>query len=487
MKHRKSHSTEAAAAKAGFSARSGYRIQQDPTLPSQKKAPRGRRRPDPLAGIFDEEVVPMLEGDPDIRAVGVFEELMRRHPDLDPGIRRTLERRIRDWRARHGPDREVIFRQTHTPGRIGLSDFTSMNALGVTVAGQPLDHRLYHFRLPWSGFRHAEVVLGGESFTALATGLQAALWSLGGAPGEHRTDSLSAGFRNRCKDDAEDMTERYRLLCRHYGMVPSRNNRGVAHENGAIESAHGHLKREIADALALRGSKDFADIDAYRAFVAEVVGRGNARRSGRIKAERETLKDLPPMRTTDYEETSVDVTSSSGFILKRVFYTVPSRLIGHRLGVRLYDDRLELHVGAIHHLTLPRKHKGASTKPVHVVNYRHVIHSLKTKPMALMNLTYRDELFPREAYRRCFEAALSKAGERAACRLTVRLLALAHEESCEAALAAEIDVCLAAGKLPDLDRLKVRFAPEPGAMPEVCVIRAPLAGYGDLLRMGGAS
>ena len=179
MKHRKSHSTEAAAAKAGFSARSGYRIQQDPTLPSQKKAPGGRRRPDPLAGIFDEEVVPMLEGDSDIRAVGVFQELMRRHPDLDPGIRRTLERRIRDWRARHGPDREVIFRQTHTPGRIGLSDFTSMNALGVTVAGRPLDHRLYHFRLPWSRFRHAEVVLGGESFTALATGLQAALWSLG--------------------------------------------------------------------------------------------------------------------------------------------------------------------------------------------------------------------------------------------------------------------------------------------------------------------
>ena len=487
MNHRKTQSTEAAAAKAGFSTATGYRIQQDPTLPSQKKAPRGRRRPDPLAGIFDEEVVPMLEGDSDIRAVGVFQELMRRHPDLDPGIRRTLERRIRDWRALHGPAREVIFRQTHTPGRTGLSDFTSMNALGVTVAGQPLDHRLYHFRLPWSGFRHAEVVLGGESFTALATGLQAALWSLGGAPADHRTDSLSAGFRNRCKDDAEDMTERYRLLCRHYGMVPSRNNRGVAHENGAIESAHGHLKREVADALALRGSKDFADIDAYRAFVAEIVGRGNARRSGRIKAERETLKDLPPMRTTDYEETSVDVTSSSGFILKRVFYTVPSRLIGRRLGVRLYDDRLELYVGTVHHLTLPRKHKGASTKAVHVVNYRHVIHSLKTKPMALMNLVYRDELFPRDAYRRCFETAVARLGERAGCRLAVKLLALAHEENCEAALAAEIDGRLAAGKLPDLDALKARFAPEPGAMPEVHVIRAPLAGYGDLLRMGGAS
>ncbi len=350
MKHRKSHSTEAASAKAGFSAATGYRINQNPTLPSQKKAPRGRRRPDPLAGIFEEEVVPMLEEDSGIRAFGVFEELMRRHRDLNPGVRRTLERRIREWRARHGPEREVIFPQTHTPGRLGFSDFTRMNALGITIAGQPLDHMLYHFRLPWSGFRHAEVVLGGESFTALATGLQAALWSLGGAPGDHRTDSQSAGFRNRCKDDAEDMTERYRLLCRHYGMEPTRNNRGIAHENGAIESAHGHLKREIADALALRGSADFADVTAYRAFIAEIVGRGNARRSGRIKAERGALQDLPLMRTTDYEETSVDITSSSGFILKRVFYTVPSQLIGHRLGVRLYDDRLELYVGAVHHL-----------------------------------------------------------------------------------------------------------------------------------------
>ncbi len=417
MKHRKSHSTEAASAKAGFSAATGYRINQNPTLPSQKKAPRGRRRPDPLAGIFEEEVVPMLEEDSGIRAFGVFEELMRRHRDLNPGVRRTLERRIREWRARHGPEREVIFPQTHTPGRLGFSDFTRMNALGITIAGQPLDHMLYHFRLPWSGFRHAEVVLGGESFTALATGLQAALWSLGGAPGDHRTDSLSAGFRNRCKDDAEDMTERYRLLCRHYGMEPTRNNRGIAHENGAIESAHGHLKREIADALALRGSADFADVTAYRAFIAEIVGRGNARRSGRIKAERGALQDLPLMRTTDYEETSVDITSSSGFILKRVFYTVPSQLIGHRLGVRLYDDRLELYVGAVHHLNLPRKYKGASTKAVHVVNYRHVIHSLKAKPMALLNLVYRDELFPREAYRRCFETALSQLDERAACRL----------------------------------------------------------------------
>ena len=487
MKHRKTSTTEVAAAKAGFSSATGYRIKRDPTLPSQKKAPQGRRRPDPLADIFDSEVVPILENNADVRPVGVLQELMQRHPELDPGIRRTLERRIRDWRARYGPERDVIFRQTHEPGRIGLSDFTSMNSLGVTIAGQPLDHMLYHFRLPWSGFAHAQVVLGGESFTALAEGLQAALWSLGGAPREHRTDSLSAAFRNICKEDVADMTGRYRLFCRHYGMDPSRNNRGIAHENGAIESPHGHLKRELADVLALRGSADFADHGAYRDFIAGVVGRGNARRAKRIKAELGALQDLPSMRTTDYEETSVRVTSSSGFILKRVFYTVPSRLIGHQLGVRLYDDRLELFVSGRYQLTLPRKRRGASMKAVHVVNYRHVIHALKTKPMALLNLVYRDELFPREAYRRCFELAISRLDKRAACRLTVKLLALAHEENCEAALATEIDDCLRARRLPDLDRLKARFAPDRGGMPRISVIPARLAGYGALLSMGGAS
>ena len=323
MTLKKTHTIETAAAKAGFSRATGYRLAADPSLPSRKAAPRGRRRPDPLADIFETEVVPILEDSPEIRPVGVFQELMQRHPDLDPGVRRTLERRIHGWRAEHGPEQDVIFRQKHEPGRQGLSDFTHMGSLGVTVAGQPLNHMLYHFRLAWSGFAHAQVVLGGESFTALAEGLQGALWHLGGAPRDHRTDSLSAAFRNLSKADADDMTERYRALCAHYGMTVSRNNRGVAHENGSIEGPHGHLKRTIADALALRGSADFDDIEGYRAFIAEVTGRANARRAKHITAEREVLSDLPAMRAADYEETSVRVTSSSGFTLKRVFYTVP--------------------------------------------------------------------------------------------------------------------------------------------------------------------
>jgi hypothetical protein len=160
---------------------------------------------------------------------------------------------------------------------MGLSDFTAMAALGITIAGEPFDHRLYHFRLAFSGFEHAHVVLGGESFVALAEGLQNALWALGGVPEQHRSDSLSAAFRNLDRRTQEDLTRRYEELCTHYGMTPSRNNRGLAHENGAIESPHGHLKKALADELLLRGSRDFEDLTAYRRFIDEVIGRRNAR------------------------------------------------------------------------------------------------------------------------------------------------------------------------------------------------------------------
>ena len=155
----------------------------------------------------------MLKAAPGLRSVAIFEEMIRRHPELGGGIRRTLERRIRAWRAIHGEEQEVIFRQVHEPGRMGLSDFTDMGDAGITIAGAPLDHRLYHFRLAYSGFEHAHVVLGGESFVALAEGLQNALWSLGGAPREHRTDSLSAAFRNLDREAAADLTRRYEELC----------------------------------------------------------------------------------------------------------------------------------------------------------------------------------------------------------------------------------------------------------------------------------
>lgn len=481
MKFRQTDTPPAAAAKASFSTSTAYRLEKNPRLPSQKKAPRGRRRPDPLGDLFNAEVVPMLRAAPGVRTVAIFDELLRRHPELGAGVRRTLERRVRSWRALHGEEQEVIFRQAHEPGRLGLSDFTCMAQASVTIAGVLLDHRLYHFRLAYSGFEHAHVVLGGESFVALAEGLQNALWALGGAPQEHRTDSLSAAFRNLERTAQDDLTRRYDELCAHYRMRPSRNNPGVAHENGAIEGPHGHLKRTIADALLMRGSRDFDDLAAYRRFIDEIVSRHNARHAKRIDVERAALRPLPDRRTCDYEEVVVRVTSSGGFTLRKVFYTVPSRLIGHQLRVRLYDERLDVFIGGTPLMTLPRGRAHPSGKHDHVVDYHHVIASLRRKPMALLSLVYRDRLFPRDAYRHTFEALREQLPDRRACRIMVDLLALAHDRGCEAELAEALAADLAAGRLPNVTSLQQHFAPDPTRLPHVVVQLVPLAAYEGLL------
>jgi hypothetical protein len=269
---------------------------------------------------------------------------------------------------------------------MGLSDFTDMADLGITIAGVWLDHRLYHFRLVYSGFEHAHVILGGESYVALAEGLQNALWALGGAPWVHRSDSLSAAFRNLDHDAREDLTRRYDAQCAHYGMQPTRNNRGVAHENGAIESPNGHLKSAVRDALLMRGVADFDDLNGYRCFIDEIISRKNAQKIKRIEAERPTLQRLPGYRTADYEETLVTVTSSGGFTLRKVFYTLPSRLIGHRLRVRLYDDRLDVFIGGTRLMTLTRGRAAGVGKRAHVVDYRHVIHALRKRGKSVGNL-----------------------------------------------------------------------------------------------------
>ena len=135
MLFRQKHSQQAAAAKAGFSTATAYRVEADPQLPSTKKKRRGRRRPDPLAGIFDEEIVPLLEQTPGLRAVALFEELMRRHPELGSGVRRTLERRVREWRAVLGPEREIVFRQTHPPEH---QAFQHTNPAPLDAASSPI-------------------------------------------------------------------------------------------------------------------------------------------------------------------------------------------------------------------------------------------------------------------------------------------------------------------------------------------------------------
>jgi hypothetical protein len=231
----------------------------------------------------------------------------------------------------------------------------------------------------------------------------------------------------------------------------------------------------------MQGSSDFDNLGAYRAFIDEIVGRRNAHNGKRIDAERAHLQELPQQRTTDFEEIVVRVSRSGGFTLRKVFYTVPSRLIGHRLRVRLFDDRLDIFIGGTHLMTLARGRGHANGKHDQVVNYRHVIHSLRKKPMALKGLVYRDQLFPRQEYRRTFDALMERLSDRQACKIMVDLLALAHERGCERELASQLAAALDAGDLPDMAALRALFAPDPASLPTVSVKLASLNGYEALI------
>ena len=484
MQDRHRHSQRVAAARAGFSERTGRRIDVDPRLPSQRQPKRGRTVPDPLEAVWEPVLLPILERDPAVQAVTLLRHLQMADADAFPDdrIRRTLERRVRAWRALHGAARDVIFRQTPEPGRMALSDFTDAAELGVTIAGAPFPHRLFHFVMAYSGWEHAAVVLGGESFPALAQNLQTALWTLGGVPREHRTDSLSAAYRNLDADAATDVTRRYDDFCAHYGLLASRCNPGEPHENGSVEAHNRHLKTALAQALILRGSRDFDDVADWRRFVDQLVARRNRRRDAAVRIEAATLRPLPARRTTDFTEAVARVTRTGGFLVNSVFYSAPSRLIGQRLRVHVYDDRIEAYLGATLVVAHPRLRRRGDGVRLHRVDYRHVIHALRRKPQALAGSVYRDGLFPRTEYAAAWASLAAALPQRDACRRMVELLWLAHEETCEAELATLIAEDLTAERLPEAKTLRQRLTPRRRSLPaDVPVALTTLASFDALL------
>jgi hypothetical protein len=466
------YSQATASARAGFSERTGRRIEADPVLPSQREGRRYRTRPDPFAEVWLDELVPMLEAAPQIRATTLLEELQRLHPGhYGDGHLRSLQRRVAHWRATEGPERELIFRQEHPPGRQALSDFTHGAKLDVTIAGQPFPHLLYHFWLAYSGWRFIKAICGGESFTALTEGLQEALWQLGGVPHEHRTDRLSAAYRNLA--EREDEAKAYAAFCNHYGLQPTRNNAGIAHENGSVEAAHGHLKLGLREALELRGSKDFSDLEAYQAFLQDFAMRKNAAVQAALAIERKALAPLPRFRTSDYSVATATVTRSGTISVRNVLYTVPSRLVGCRLKVHIYDDRLVCHLGLTPVLTVPRRYFKRGGPGVRVVDYRHLVHALVKKPQAFRHSVFREDLFPQTAFRRAWEVLDARLDPRQACRVYVGLLHLAATHACEAQLADHLASVLAGGGLPDLDQARAVVAGPLNVQAPVVHVRAP--------------
>jgi hypothetical protein len=467
-----------AAAKAGFSSRTARRI--DARQHNTTKLPRRyATRKDPLNGLFEQHIVPLLENEPSLQPITLFEKLEEIAPgQFDRAQLRTLQRRIKKWRVKYGPEQEVIFRQQHTPGSMGISDYTWANELNITLSGTAFKHKLYHYRLVFSGWTYVEVILGGESFESLSSGLQNAFWQSGGVPKTHRTDSLSAAFKNHT--EAEVLTERYTKLCKHYGVKATRNNKGVAHENGAIEGPNGHLKRKIEQQLLLRESRDFLNLKQYRAFVDVIVAKINRQCHTRYLEECAYLSALPVRRTHDFCEQYVKVTSSSTLSIKRVTYSVPSRLIGVTLLAHIFDDRLVLFYGHEITLTLARIHTQGTTRG-RSIDYQHLIHALAKKRNAFKASQLRDDLIPKGDFWQLWQKLTHDGVTDADCHYMVDLLVIAANYDCEAALGRFVLRAFEAGKVVTIDECRRIFSPDTLFVPMINSQQHSVSSYDVLL------
>lgn len=473
-------SNAVAAAQAGFSERSAYNLKTHPSK-NTNSTRKWKTRPDPFEAVWESELVPLLTASPKLEARTLLEELQRLYPGQYPENQlRTLQRRVRKWKALFGPEKEVIFRQKNPPGWQGISDFTNADELGVSIGGNPFRHLLYHFRLSFSGHAFVQVVQGGESYPALAEGIQNAFWSIGGVPETHRTDSLSAAYKN-CSDKAkEEFTESYQQFCKHYGTEPTRNNKGISHENGAIESPNGHLKNRLDQALMLRGSRNFDSLDDYKAFLRDLIQRQNKRVEKAFAEERTFLKSLPERKTRDYVEERVRVTTSSTITVKSVIYSVPSRLIGMMLKVHVHDDRLECYVGGDNAITLKRLRR--NKKSLHHIDYRHVIGTLVRKPQAFHKYIYRDALFPTFSFRQAWEVLESQLDNRQACREFVKILNEASHGNREARVNEYLEECLMNGHIPKSEDVKALFKRSSIEVPSLKESIGQLTDYDALLK-----
>jgi hypothetical protein len=487
MKARESGWTqETAAAKGGISVRSGRRIEQGEHRPKRGRAHDWRTRTDPLAEVWESELVPMLERQPQLQALTLLEYLQQQYPGkYGRSVLRTLQRRVQQWRATAGPAKEVMFELEHRPGEMGLSDFTHFKQTQITIGGKPFEHLLYHYRLAYSGWQYVQVVQGGESFIALSEGLQNALTVCGGVPQEHRTDSLSAAYRNLGGRTDADLTQMYERLCQHYQVKPSRNNRGLAHENGSIESPHGHFKNRLHQALLLRESVDFPSVSEYQQFIEQVVERLNQTCWERFEQEKAYLSALPAYRDPDYEVLTVKVSTHSTINIRCITYTVPSRLKGETLTIHLHHDRLLGFVGRVQVIELARIHVpgGNAIRRARSVNYRHVIDSLRLKPRAFLSCIWQQDLLPDDNYRQLWQQMREQLDSYTAARLMTEALYIAAKQDKEHAVATYLEAQLQAKTLTLIGlQHQFRFTTQP-EIPILQTQQHSLQDYDQLLSL----
>jgi transposase len=472
--------TGLAAMRAGMHRETARKYLEGEKLPSEVSVQRTwRTRPDPFADDWA-DLSARLKDAPELEAKTLFEYLTTKHPGrYEPGQLRTLQRRVQEWRVKEGPEREVFFAQEHRPGEAMQTDFTHGDELAVTIAGEAFPHMLCHPVLPYSNWEWA-TVCHSESLMALRRGVQAALFRLGRVPEWHQTDNSTAATHD-LPSGKRGFNEEYQRMMEHLGMKPRTIAVGKSNQNGDVEALNGAAKRRLEQHLLMRGSRDFESVEAYEGWMQRVLESANDLRRTKVAEELAAMKELRVARLPEYAEETVRVTSWSTIRVRRNTYSVPSRLMGHDVRVRVYDDRIEVRYGEMTQEVVDRLHGEGG----HQINYRHLIWSLVQKPYAFARYKYREELFPSLTFRKAYDALLA-SGERTADREYLRILHLAAT-SLESEVEAALELLLTEKRLTDADQVKALVAPHKSEVPQLTAPSVDLTAYDQLLGKEEAS
>jgi hypothetical protein len=442
-----------------------------------------RTRPDPLALIWD-KAQQILEDAPELEAKTIFEHLLIWDKSLlQESHLRTFQRRVRQWRNCHGPDKEVFFPQVQIPGKLMQMDWTHAAELSVSIQSRPYDHLLCHAVLPYSNWQWA-TRCHSESLLSLRHGLQEALFRLGKVPLGLQVDNSSAATHQIGSGQDRMFNAEFLSIVQHFGMKPGTINVACPNENGDVEALNGHLKRRIKQYLILRGSSDFGCERDYDQFLHGVFLRANGNRVVKTAEELALMRELPPTRLSEYDEVYCPVHSNSTIRVKKVGYSVPARLIGQQVKVEVYEAELKIYTGRELLLTLPRQRgdRGA------LIDYRHVIDHLLRKPGAFANYRFREDLFPSPTYRRAYDRLVEDQGQRRGELEYLRLLKLTAESSAGIPLSLSINgvesvlsECLAAAGGFRVDQLRRLLGMAPAPEVASMALAADLSSYDSLL------
>jgi len=377
---------------------------------------------------------------------------------------RTLQRRIRRWRAKEGPPKEIFFAQVHRPGEAFQTDFTHATELCVTVQGLPHAHLICHVVLPYSNWEWG-TVCHSESMAAIRRGVQAAAWRLGRVPEFHQTDNSTAATHD-LSTGKRGFNQEYLVLMQHLGMTPRTIQIGKKNQNGDVESANGVLKRRLKQHLLLRGNFDFESESAYESFVQGVFEKANRFRAEKTAEELSVMRLLPARPLPEYREVPAKVASGGTIRVDYNTYSTHSRLMDEWVQVRVFDEKLEVYYHGEKQMEMERLHGRGGSR----INYRHVIWSLMKKPAAFARYRFREDLFPTATFRRAYDALQKKKAGRPGDIEYLRILHLAAS-TMESTVEEALQTLLSARRVPEADLVKELVEPK---KPEVPVIAPPV-------------